>query len=456
MDALGASTHEIDIKPAAMQMLRDLDHPAALGERLHDVTYENVQAGARTSLLFRLANQQDALVLGTGDLSELALGWCTYGVGDHMSHYGVNASVPKTLIQYLVQWVSEHEDLDDVTRTTLDDDPRRPACRPSWCPTTEDAADEPAQLSESVVGPYELQDFFLYHVLRFGFRPSKVAYLAHHAWRDRDDGDWPAARADAPHNEYDLAQICHWLRVFLQRFFATTSSNDRRSRTGPKSAREAPCRREATGEHRATCRRRPGSRSSTRSKRVCSDLPDPSDQAACSRSSSSQAVAQRKSGIDDLRGLAGEVLEPGVRAPGDVDREPDRARWLVVLRCRTGDPRDRDTDVGLEQLRHVLRHGCDRPLGHHRTVGHVEQGALHFGRVGHDRATVPVRGTLGGREAGGELTTGERLRHGQPRPFVTQESADRRDVRVLRLCHGLIMPTFRASQRAATFSGEMV
>src|SRR4051794_15906231 len=219
MDALGASAQEIDIKPAAMQMLRDLDHPAAFGERLHDVTYENVQAGARTSLLFRLANQHDALVLGTGDLSELALGWCTYGVGDHMSHYGVNASVPKTLIQYLVQWVSEHEDLGEITRATLDDI-LQTGVSPELVPHEEDASDEPAQLSESVVGPYELQDFFLYHVLRFGFRPSKVAYLAHRAWGDGDDGDWPAARADAPHNEYDLAEICHWLRVFLQRFFA--------------------------------------------------------------------------------------------------------------------------------------------------------------------------------------------------------------------------------------------
>ncbi len=202
-----------------MQMLRDLDHPAARGDAVYDVTYENVQAGARTSLLFRLANQHDALVLGTGDLSELALGWCTYGVGDHMSHYGVNASVPKTLIQYLVQWVSEHEGLDDGTRATLDDI-LQTGVSPELVPHAEGDADEPAQLSESFVGPYELQDFFLYHVLRFGFRPSKVAYLAHHAWSDRDDGDWPAARADAPRNEYDLTEICAWLRVFLRRFFA--------------------------------------------------------------------------------------------------------------------------------------------------------------------------------------------------------------------------------------------
>jgi NAD+ synthase (glutamine-hydrolysing) len=157
-------------------------------------------------------------VLGTGDLSELALGWCTYGVGDHMSHYGVNASVPKTLIQYLVQWVSEHEALPEGTRATLDDI-LRTGVSPELVPHTEDS-DEPAQLSEHFVGPYELQDFFLYHVLRFGFRPSKVAYLAHRAWRDRTDGEWPVGPADAPRHEYDLATICHWLRVFLERFFA--------------------------------------------------------------------------------------------------------------------------------------------------------------------------------------------------------------------------------------------
>jgi NAD+ synthase (glutamine-hydrolysing) len=218
MEALGVSAREIDIKPASLQMLQDLEHPAARGEPVHDVTYENVQAGARTSLLFRLANHHDALVLGTGDLSELALGWCTYGVGDHMSHYAVNASVPKTLIQYLVQWVSEHEHLDDLTRTTLDDI-LRTEVSPELVPATDDA-DGPTQLSEGVVGPYELQDFFLYHVIRFGFRPSKVAYLAHEVWRDRTVGDWPAARADAPRNEYDMAEICGWLRVFLRRFFA--------------------------------------------------------------------------------------------------------------------------------------------------------------------------------------------------------------------------------------------
>ena len=189
-----STAHEIDIGPASMQMLRDLDHPAARGDAVYDVTYENVQAGARTSLLFRLANQHDALVLGTGDLSELALGWCTYGVGDHMSHYGVNASVPEDAHPVPgavgqrargTRRAPRCEALDDILQTGVS---------PELVPHAEGDADEPAQLSESFVGPYELQDFFLYHVLRFGFRPSKVAYLAHRAWSDRDDGDWPAAR----------------------------------------------------------------------------------------------------------------------------------------------------------------------------------------------------------------------------------------------------------------------
>ncbi len=145
-------------------------------------------------MLFRLANLHGGLVVGTGDLSELALGWCTYGVGDQMSHYAVNASVPKTLIQYLVQWVSEHEDLGRATVGALDD-VLATGVSPELVPASGIQSEEPTQLSEDVIGPYELQDFFLYHVLRFGYRPTKVAYLAHAAWRDRTVGAWPAARA---------------------------------------------------------------------------------------------------------------------------------------------------------------------------------------------------------------------------------------------------------------------
>jgi NAD+ synthase (glutamine-hydrolysing) len=235
MKALAVSPAEIDIRPSAMQMLRDLGHPAAEGEPAYDVTYENVQAGERTSHLFRLANQHRALVVGTGDLSELALGWSTYGVGDHMSHYNVNASVPKTLIQFLIRWAIDTsllgadagEVLGSVLETEISPElvpagNRGPGSNPS-----SDGADQrsghggsgPEQRSEEVIGPFELQDFFLYYTLRFGYRPSKVAYLAHHAWHDREAGEWPDLLPEQRRNEYTLGEIKHWLAVFLQRFF---------------------------------------------------------------------------------------------------------------------------------------------------------------------------------------------------------------------------------------------
>ena len=218
MEALGVSAHELDIRPSATQMLNDLDHPAARGEPEYDVTYENVQAGERTSHLFRLANYQGALVLGTGDLSELALGWSTYGVGDQMSHYNVNASVPKTLIQFLIRWAIDTDQFGEaageVLRSVLDTE-----ISPELIPSDDPDSDKPGQNSESVVGPYELQDFFLYYTLRFGYRPSKVAFLAHHAWHDRARGPWPDLIPPERRNEYTLAEIKHWLEVFLARFF---------------------------------------------------------------------------------------------------------------------------------------------------------------------------------------------------------------------------------------------
>ncbi|MFZ0039988.1 MAG: NAD(+) synthase [Solirubrobacteraceae bacterium] len=221
MQALGVSAAELDIRPSATQMLHDLGHPAATGEPQYDVTYENVQAGERTSHLFRLANYHQGLVLGTGDLSELALGWSTYGVGDQMSHYNVNASVPKTLIQFLVRWTIDSdqfgEQAADVLRSILGT-----AISPELIPSTGDSGDGPGQDSESTVGPYELQDFFLYYILRFGYRPSKVAYLAQYAWGDRNRGDWPDLIPEDHRNEYSLGQIRHWLEVFLERFFQTS------------------------------------------------------------------------------------------------------------------------------------------------------------------------------------------------------------------------------------------
>jgi NAD+ synthase (glutamine-hydrolysing) len=221
MDALGVSGSELDIRPAATQMLRDIGHPAADGEPVYDVTYENVQAGERTSHLFRLANFHGGLVVGTGDLSELALGWSTYGVGDQMSHYNVNASVPKTLIQFLLRWAIDSgqygPEAGEVLQSVLDT-----AISPELVPNQDPDADRPGADSESIVGPYELQDFFLYYILRFGYRPSKVAFLARHVWGDRERGLWPDLIPAERRNQYSLPEIKHWLEVFLERFFHTS------------------------------------------------------------------------------------------------------------------------------------------------------------------------------------------------------------------------------------------
>jgi NAD+ synthase (glutamine-hydrolysing) len=221
MDALGVSANEIDIRPSATHMLRDLGHPAAEGEPVYDVTYENVQAGERTSHLFRLANHHRALVVGTGDLSELALGWSTYGVGDQMSHYHVNASVPKTLIQFLIRWAIDtgqfSAEASDVLQSVLDTE-----ISPELVPHEDPDANVPGQHSEDVVGPYELQDFFLYYTVRFGYGPSKLAFIAHHAWRDRELGSWPDLIPPERRNQYALKDIKRWLTVFLERFFHTS------------------------------------------------------------------------------------------------------------------------------------------------------------------------------------------------------------------------------------------
>jgi NAD+ synthase (glutamine-hydrolysing) len=223
MAVVGCSASEIDIRPSCLQMLNDIGHPYSLGEEQYDVTFENVQAGERTNHLFRIANFNHAIVIGTGDLSELALGWCTYGVGDHMSHYSVNASVPKTLISHLVRWVAETHQIgpgsvgasgSDVLLSILDTD-----ISPELVPGTAD--NQPEQKTESVVGPYELQDFNLYYTLRFGFAPSKVAFLALSAWGDRAQGRWPEG-AHVERNQYDIATIKRHLKTFVYRFFKTS------------------------------------------------------------------------------------------------------------------------------------------------------------------------------------------------------------------------------------------
>ena len=230
MQALGIAAEEIDIRAAAQLMLERIGHPAGRGKRVYDITYENVQAGERTSHLFRLANLQGGLVLGTGDLSELALGFTTYGVGDHMSHYNVNASVPKTLIQHLIRWLVRTGQFDDRTTTVLD---RIVNTRisPELLPGS---GEEPEHSSEAVVGPYDLQDFNLYYLSRFGYRPSKVAFLAHAAWGDRTSGAWPDTVPEPERREYDLATIRHWLEVFVQRFFQGSQFKRSAMPNGPK------------------------------------------------------------------------------------------------------------------------------------------------------------------------------------------------------------------------------
>jgi NAD+ synthase (glutamine-hydrolysing) len=230
MTALGIRAGEIDIRAASELMLERIGHPAAKGRRVYDVTYENVQAGERTSHLFRLANLHGGLVLGTGDLSELALGFTTYGVGDHMSHYNVNASVPKTLIQHLIRWLVRTRQFDAATLAVLE---RIVTTRisPELVPGS---GAEPEHASEAVVGPYELQDFNLYYLSRFGYRPSKVAFLAHAAWSDRSAGAWPDTVPEGERREYDLATIRRWLEVFLQRFFQGSQFKRSAMPNGPK------------------------------------------------------------------------------------------------------------------------------------------------------------------------------------------------------------------------------
>jgi NAD+ synthase (glutamine-hydrolysing) len=233
MRALGVSAGEIDIRPACLQMFRDIGHPFAGGEPVYDVTFENVQAGERTSHLFRLANLHQALVLGTGDLSELALGWMTYGVGDQMSHYNVNVSVSKTLIQYLIRWVISSGQFDAPTNATLQailDTEISPELVP---PATGDSA-RPAQKTAETVGPYELQDFNLYYVTRYGFRPSKIAFLAWQAWGDKNRGDWPDLLPAEKRLAYDLPTIRKWLEIFLFRFFQTSQFKRSAIPNGPK------------------------------------------------------------------------------------------------------------------------------------------------------------------------------------------------------------------------------
>jgi NAD+ synthase (glutamine-hydrolysing) len=230
MQALGVTGRELDIRPTATTMLRELGHPFADGNPVYDVTFENVQAGLRTDYLFRLANHHDALVLGTGDLSEAALGWCTYGVGDHMSHYNVNTGVPKTLIQHLIRWVISSRQFAPEVCATLESI-LATEISPELVPV---GAGETPQSTEAKIGPYALQDFNLYYTLRFGFLPSKIAFLALMAWEDATRGDWPPGFPADKRVAYTLKDIRHWLGVFLQRFFGFSQFKRSATPNGPK------------------------------------------------------------------------------------------------------------------------------------------------------------------------------------------------------------------------------
>ena len=230
MRALGVTAEEIDIRPAARAMLETMGNPFGRGEAVYDVTFENVQAGLRTDYLFRLANQRGGMVLGTGDLSELALGWCTYGVGDHMSHYGINAGVPKTLIQFLIRWCIRTDQYDVATDAVLESILAQ-EISPELVPADASGA---MQSTESTVGPYALNDFFAHYVIRHGLLPSKIAFLAWHAWRDVEAGRWPLDFPADARVGYDLPTIKLWLERFLRRFFAGSQFKRSALPNGPK------------------------------------------------------------------------------------------------------------------------------------------------------------------------------------------------------------------------------
>ena len=230
-EAIGATIETIDIRPLANELLTAIGHPAASGAAVYDVTYENVQAGARTDVLFRLANRHGGIVIGTSDLSELALGWATYGVGDQMSHYAVNAGVPKTLIQHIIRWVvAAEEGIDErtaaVLQSVLDTE-----ISPELVPAGQDGK---VQSTEDAIGPYALHDFALFHVLRYGLRPSKIAFLAERAWADAGAGTWPPGFPLDERYAYDRATIVRWLRVFLRRYFGFAQFKRSAIPNGPK------------------------------------------------------------------------------------------------------------------------------------------------------------------------------------------------------------------------------
>ncbi|MDG6093538.1 NAD(+) synthase [Acetobacter sp. AN02] len=229
MRSLGVTAAELDIRPTALRMLEEMGHPYAKGEPVYDITFENVQAGLRTDFLFRIANQKNGIVIGTGDLSELALGWCTYGVGDQMAHYNVNSGLPKTLIQHLIRWFISSGRFSDTTARVL-----REILSCEISPELIPAGPDGVQSTEATIGPYALHDFFLFYVLRYGFRPSRIAWLAEHAWGKITEEGWPPEFPEKDRRSWTLAEIRHWLKIFLQRYFTTSQFKRSAMPNGPK------------------------------------------------------------------------------------------------------------------------------------------------------------------------------------------------------------------------------
>jgi len=257
MEALGVETNEVDIRPACMQMFRDLGHPFAEGREAYDVTFE--KRPSRGKDFPPIPGCQSARRDRGGHRGPVRTRarWCTYGVGDQMSHYNVNASVPKTLIQYLIRWVAGSDqfgsEVSEVLRDILETE-----ISPELIPGSV------LQSSEKMIGPYELQDFNTFYTTRFGYLPAKIAFLAYCAWRDKSVGNWPEV-PETRRNQYTIGEIKHWLCIFLRRFFQTTQFKRSALPNGPKIGSGARSPRGATGERPATARPLPGSRPRIRS-----------------------------------------------------------------------------------------------------------------------------------------------------------------------------------------------
>ena len=409
-EALGVTFEELDIRPAAEQMLKDLGHPYADGEKVYDVTFENVQAGLRYDYLFRLANHRGGIVVGTGDLSELALGWCTYGVGDQMSHYTVNAGVPKTLVQHLIRWVISNGEFERDANAVLAEILEQ-EITPELIPIEEG---KKPQATEDMVGPYNLQDFTLFHVVRRGYRPRKIAFLAWHAWRDADAGEWPPGFPDEARVAYDLADGPHVARGLPQAVLRQPVQAQRPAQRpeGQRRRHDEPARRLADAERR---QRRPrGSPRSTgraggaepATAQPCADVG--AGEHACATppidADSGDAVDRRAHARARSVALAGALISALMRRPLTTAASAPR-RLRSRRPTRPAAPRERELaptspspstlrglrDPALQRARH-LRRGRRRPgrrlelqVRDRRRTGRSPSPCLDQAHRGHER-----------------------------------------------------------------------